>query len=206
MDIPSIIATTKDMVLGLSAIVGAWAAVTGLHTWNKQMRGQASYELARRLLRNTYQLRNAVLETHQDLVRALNSQSVKDYISDSNFSATSVGYINFDKSKDSAVFSDNLRTEMETDFLEAEVLWGIKIDSDFNKLIMMQLEIRFNHRWIEDMFHTLKKKGELETSEHKHFLDFVDKYSESSKQKYKIKLDKAVETAEHQLKRYLNRF
>lgn len=54
-----LVALAKDIVLMLAAVVGAYVALRGLSTWNRQLKGGAEYELTRRLLKCTYRLRDA---------------------------------------------------------------------------------------------------------------------------------------------------
>lgn len=50
----------KDVVTIISLSVGGAVAITGLRTWKKQLQGTSKYELARRTLKATYQLKDAI--------------------------------------------------------------------------------------------------------------------------------------------------
>ncbi|OQY20711.1 MAG: hypothetical protein B6I35_10155, partial [Anaerolineaceae bacterium 4572_32.2] len=54
------ITLAKDVVTILAALVAATVAIMGLRTWRKQLRGKTEYELARRLLRSVYRVRDAI--------------------------------------------------------------------------------------------------------------------------------------------------
>jgi len=54
------VAMASDIVVGIAAGVGAYVAWRGLGTWRQQLRGSSEYELSRRILRCTYQLRDAI--------------------------------------------------------------------------------------------------------------------------------------------------
>jgi hypothetical protein len=51
---------TKDTVLTIAAMVGAYVALRGLSTWNRQLKGGVEYDLTRRILKCTYRLREAI--------------------------------------------------------------------------------------------------------------------------------------------------
>lgn len=50
----------KDIVIIGAAIVGAYVALAGLNTWRKQLRGKSEYELAKKVLRQIYEYRQAL--------------------------------------------------------------------------------------------------------------------------------------------------
>jgi hypothetical protein len=50
----------KDVLVAVAAAVGAAVAVLGLNTWNRQLKGSAEYDFARRILKITYRLRDAM--------------------------------------------------------------------------------------------------------------------------------------------------
>lgn len=205
MDIQSILTTIRDVIVTFSALIGAVVAVVGLSTWKKQIQGKEEYELARRLVRNAYKLRNALQETHDILVSALTSNVVTNYLPNNILTATPNKSFNFELSKDSVLFADNLLSEMESDFLEAEVVFKIKIIDDFSKLGIMQTKIRVDHRLIESILHTLHKKEELEASEQGDLSRFIKRYNWSSRQEFQSELQDAVERAENRIRKYLKR-
>lgn len=62
MDIDTVqkyITLIKDIITGLSAFTAAVIAIMGLQAWKKQLKGKTEYELAQRLLRATYKVREA---------------------------------------------------------------------------------------------------------------------------------------------------
>lgn len=50
----------KDIVTIIALIVSAIVAVPGINAWKEQITGKAEYELAHRLLRSVYQVRDAI--------------------------------------------------------------------------------------------------------------------------------------------------
>lgn len=59
-DIVTALGESKDAVQAIFAAVGTIVAILGLRTWRKQIAGKAEYELATRLLRAIYTVRDRV--------------------------------------------------------------------------------------------------------------------------------------------------
>ena len=57
---PQIVATTRDKLTIVCAVIASYVALMGLSTWRRQLRGNTQYDLARRLLLSAYKLRDAV--------------------------------------------------------------------------------------------------------------------------------------------------
>lgn len=50
----------KDIISIVVPILGVWIAYSGLKTWKKQLKGTTEFELARRILKSTYGVREAI--------------------------------------------------------------------------------------------------------------------------------------------------
>jgi hypothetical protein len=119
---------TKDLVTIISLIIAAVVAINGLHTWRNQLKGTAEYELAKRILKATYILRDALqavrspLIHHSETAHAIKEANLEIDPSDERYHVTSTA----------AVY--NLRWKpvveaykaLELESVEAEVLWGPK--------------------------------------------------------------------------------
>lgn len=53
------IAAIKDIVVSLAAVAAAVLAYLGLSTWRKELKGKSEYELAKRVLKSVYKVREA---------------------------------------------------------------------------------------------------------------------------------------------------
>lgn len=139
---PNEIATlTKDIVLTIAAIIGAYVALRGLNTWNRQLKGGVEYDLTRRLLKATYRLREAIKGVRhpvmwgneqplppEDEAQGMNRDQKRYY-------GLSMAYQKrWDKVSE-------VRNELQTDLLEAEVLWGGIIYEKFEPLFRLQQEL-----------------------------------------------------------------
>jgi hypothetical protein len=59
MSAPEIVTLVKDCILGLTAPVAAYVAVRGLNKWQPQLTGNTNHQLAKNILMNLYEIRDA---------------------------------------------------------------------------------------------------------------------------------------------------
>jgi hypothetical protein len=133
------IGTFKDVVLATAAFVGMLVAVSGLNTWNRQLKGAVEYELTRRLLKCTYRLREAIKGVRNPMMLA-EEQVVQDGERQlSRAEALHRGTTNAYQARWEKVTTarDDLRTEL----LEAEVVWNSAIYEKFSPLFTLQDEL-----------------------------------------------------------------
>jgi hypothetical protein len=206
MDIQSTIATAKDVIVAISALTGAGVAFAGLSTWNRQIKGQASYELARRLLRNTYILRDTIADIHNDLVYALNSFDLKSLIDKNELTNAYSIFFRLNEGKKRIDDSEEILAELQTDFLEAEIIWKFKIKNDFNNLRALREVLRFQTPWIESLLKKIHKNETLEIAERDQLFELIAEYKESNEQGFTAGLNEYVEQAVSQVKKELKRF
>ncbi len=57
--IPEWIGVTKDILVGLSAVVATIFAYLGLYAWRKELKGKSEYQLAKDILKSVYKVREA---------------------------------------------------------------------------------------------------------------------------------------------------
>ena len=60
MPITEIVALAKDALIAIAAAVTATVAVIGLSNWNRELKGKATFEVARGLAKATYNLREEI--------------------------------------------------------------------------------------------------------------------------------------------------
>ena len=118
-------------ITSVALLIGAVVAVIGLNTWKKQLKGNADYELARRVLRSTYKLRDAIKYVRNPFI------SVEEQAS----AAKEVGSEKVGGSQ--AIFDvysvrwqkiNTATSDLEAEGIEAEVLWGkpaVEVQKDF---------------------------------------------------------------------------
>jgi hypothetical protein len=57
---PVYLTAGRDVIVATATAIGVWYGWRSLSTWRRQMTGQVHWELARRMLRNTYAVREAL--------------------------------------------------------------------------------------------------------------------------------------------------
>lgn len=62
------IAAIKDIVVGLAAAAAAFFAYLGLNTWRKELKGKSEYELAKRVLKSVYRVREAFMHVRNPAI------------------------------------------------------------------------------------------------------------------------------------------
>lgn len=68
MSFPEWVSVVSDTIVALAAVFAGVVAVLGLRTWRHQLRGNAEYELARRLLRALYRVRDTASACRSSLI------------------------------------------------------------------------------------------------------------------------------------------
>jgi hypothetical protein len=54
------VTVAKDIILAVAAIVAAYVGLRGLGTWQRQLRGNTEYQLAKSILASAYEVREAI--------------------------------------------------------------------------------------------------------------------------------------------------
>jgi hypothetical protein len=116
----------KDLVTIVSLLIAGYVAFKGLHTWRSQLKGTVEYELAKRLLKATYQLRNELQNTRNPLIMAgeteaaLKEAKLDIKSTEKDFQATSMAAVYKIRWK----YVVDAYKAFELEVLEAEVIWG----------------------------------------------------------------------------------
>lgn len=120
-------AVLQPAVLVISAITGAAVAVKGLATWRTQLKGRSEYDLARRFLRATLELRDAIARVRAPFMSAGEIQAAADE------AGIKLTWGPGDKNHvEASRVARNMRWQgvheaasaLRVEELEAEVLWG----------------------------------------------------------------------------------
>ena len=150
MDLAQSIAVAKDLLTGVAATVAAGVAVVGLETWKRQLRGNANYELSRRLLRSAYKLREAIRSARAAI---LTTGEMAAAIKAAGLDASSARVIDdqgealaFQARWDKVVAA---QIEFAAEVLEAEALWGPLIRERSEALGKCTEELRYAlQQWV----------------------------------------------------------
>jgi len=141
VDLGAWVAIGKDVALGVAAVVGATVALRGLDTWRRQLRGSVEYELARRLLRCTYRWRETIKSVRRPMVWAYEMPAPpnEDREAMSEEDVQHYGYATAYQNRWEKVVE--ARDELQTELLEAEVLWGKEINTRYNACFALEKEL-----------------------------------------------------------------
>lgn len=119
-------AAIAQLVLAASAAVGAYVAWRGLHTWKAQVKGQNSYELARRLLRAVYEVRDEIYTVRGPMMLA---GEIAEALKEAGFEDEENGGPRPHPDADRAVYQMRWKglaevlSDLQVEEREAEVLW-----------------------------------------------------------------------------------
>lgn len=131
----------KDLIVAGAAITAAIVAVKGLDTWRRQLKGHSEYELSRRILVTLFKYRDAVNGVRHPAM--WNSEMPKP--SDEEKESMDAGQIRFyGTSKAYQARWEKVqdeRTSLYADLLEAEAIWGDKLNNHFKEVFGLEHEL-----------------------------------------------------------------
>ncbi|MCZ6908073.1 MAG: hypothetical protein O7G28_12365 [Deltaproteobacteria bacterium] len=124
------ISMIKDILMALSALTVAGVAVWGLNSWRRELKGRADYDLARRILRSGYKVRDAIAYFR---IRWIDASEFPD-------GGPTIERLESGQTNLLFVYSNRWNKLMEAvreflvDGLEVEVLWGARAYEPIKKL------------------------------------------------------------------------
>lgn len=128
MDASSISAVANSLT-ALAAVGAATVAALGLATWREQLKGRTQYDLARRMLRKTYRLREAVRAARSPMIFG-GEMAVAAQETEEGQVEMWQGALDEKDDAVAAVYDRRwkrvaeIKSDLETDAFEAEALWG----------------------------------------------------------------------------------
>jgi len=143
------------LVVAISATTGAVVAVKGLRTWRQELRGKTEYELSRRLIRACYKVRDSFLHVRSRGIMA--SELPGDAVND----LAALADPEKRRENNQFVYENRWKVlmeavlELEAEILEAEVMWGNKIEASMKEVRRAVIDLNFA---LEDfIFHPLSQ-------------------------------------------------
>jgi hypothetical protein len=135
-----IITASKDIAPAVATAVGMYVAVRGLNTWNRQLKGSVEYDLTRRLLKGAYRLREAIKAVRNPIMLANEQPPPPEEGKKMNHDQRRhYGLAQAYQNRWNKVVE--ARNDLQTDLLEAEVIWGQEIYNQFKPLFKLQHEL-----------------------------------------------------------------
>ena len=197
----------KDLVLIGSAVVGIYVAIRGLNTWNRQLRGTSEYDLARRILRGVYRHRDALKNVRNPAIW-VNEQpdppeeaAKKMNSGQRHFYGLAGAY---QKRWDRVT---EVRSELQAELLEAEVLWGKALIPLIDPIHKLERELFIT---VMNYITIINPETELDTKQayikiRKEKRDILYEISENDPDEYATELTAAIISIENYLKPHLRR-
>lgn len=131
----------KDITLTITPIIGAYVALKGLSTWSRQLKGSVEYELARRILKCTYSLREAFRAVRNPIMLA-EEMVLPEGIDTNEMPIEKQRFYGRQHAYQRRWEKLNLtRAALQTELLEAEVVWGEEIIDKFSSVVALQNEL-----------------------------------------------------------------
>jgi hypothetical protein len=128
-----IVTATKDVVLAIAGVLTAVVALVGLKTWSRQLRGTADFEVARKLAKATYKLRDEIQIYRSPWIRSSEFPEGQREGGSTNPTETRANaYGHVFSARWQPVYA--ALQEFDTQTLEAEALWGISVRTKTDEL------------------------------------------------------------------------
>ncbi|HSW74647.1 MAG TPA: hypothetical protein VLG16_02135 [Candidatus Saccharimonadales bacterium] len=184
-----VISSIANSVTALVALAGVIVAGLGLNTWRKQIRGQSEYELAKKLMLQVYQLRDALQDVRNPFL------SVQEADKDSA-----------EKDWEISAYNNRLKpvreiiAQFNVSQLEAEVVWDDKTANAKKALLdrVSRLHVVVN------LYFSKQRNKITDENLPKDYSDVLYRRGDD-KDKYEKSLDEAVKEYEKVLKPHLRK-
>jgi len=193
----------NDIILSLAAITGAIVAVRGLSAWKRQLSGKAEYELAHRLLKATYRLREAVRLVRSPVMFGGEMPEPPEGhpAAESEAEKRSYGVTQAYEKRWENV--RKVHIDIEAELIEAEVLWGTQVREKFLSLFDVEHDLYVNILAYLD--HINPENRERRTPEEAKANRLI-LYGTGSNDDFYRRLQDSIATIEIELKPHLKRY
>jgi hypothetical protein len=202
MSFPEVISIVKDVLVGVAAATTAVAAVIGLRSWSRELKGKAEFEAARNLARATYKVRDALSDCRSPFYSGGEFPEGTAWGRQGDQGeADKWAYVyknRFDPVKDAI-------REFDSDVLEAEALWGSKIKAKTSTIrsyaqelyAAMQADVDDKRSHSENFKHDSAFKEQVKRK--------VTFMPDDKTNKFSKMIKKVVEEIEDEMRPYLRR-
>lgn len=137
---PEIVALVQDALLGIAAVITATVALFGLIIGRRELQTRAEFDVARKLIRATYRLRDAVQTFRSPLIRQSEfAKGHEDGIASKTPEETATAYAGMYENRWIPVW--DAVQEFDAHTLEAEALWGKPMRTQTDKLRQCVIEL-----------------------------------------------------------------
>lgn len=168
-ELTSWVSLIKDAVTGCAAVVGAIVAVRGLNAWRQQLKGKTDYELARKLLKASYKVREEIRSVRHPAIWSSEAVAAEKEVkieedrlkeNPNAARACAVYQVRWNRLAEAI-------TELEAEAFEAEVSWGgpakVKLAELLKLVAMLRLAVSQQiEAMIDDSSHARRRNNEIE--------------------------------------------
>lgn len=198
------VSLAKDFATLVAACVGAWVAIKGLNAWRRQLKGKTDYELARKVLRACYKVRDSIASVRHPAIWSaefdaaqkkvvIDDPTLKDYP---------------DAAKRFAVYQvrwtrlSEALSELDAEAFEAEVSWETPIKAKLADLRRLVGKLRWAINEHIDARTDSQKRMQPQGKEADDVV--FDKGDEHSPDEFSQKVQKAIAEIEEILRPHLS--
>jgi hypothetical protein len=203
-----VISAVADSITAIAALAAMGVAVAGLRTWRHQLRGQSEYDLARRLLRAAYDVREQMQSVRGPFVSV---QEMERAFEAANIEPDSRGVID-DPRTDELVYNRRFVpvyeavSKLNVELLEAEVLWGTSVRESARPLNESVKELRTSIRKYLLMKRDAERLVRLNEEERETLMDVVYQSSaDPADDPFSARVQKGISVLEDFLRPHLMR-
>jgi len=187
---PDWVSALADVVVAVSAGVAAWYARSGLMTWQQEMKGRTEYETARRFLRATLKVRDAFEYIRRSIGLFGEAPTPREGEVDRMQR----------KLQQEWPILDEAMIELETEAMEAEVLWEQRLELLVMELHFCQIYLR---EAFEDYMKCVDEKDPEPAEKRKALKETI--YAGSGKGEFSMRIENAVKAIKEEIRPFLAR-
>jgi len=204
MTTPEIITAIKDVLLGIAAATTAIAAVIGLKSWSRELKGKAEFEIARNLIRSTYKLRDELQNCRLPFISANEfPEGYQGALGSCSAQEEAEAWSHVYKNRWVPVWA--AIQEFDSHTLEAESLWGKEVRTRTDQLRQCVKEL---HIAIDTLISDKANRGEGFKSDRefgKKIRSTVSASRDNENNELSQKIANAIKTIEEQIRPHLRR-
>lgn len=144
LSIDSLVQDLASIATAIAAVVGVGIAWRGLRSWRDEVRGRAKYDVARRVLRAVYEVRNGIVVVRSPFIRDGEAGAER---SDDDRERARPGRERRDLRWQTVT---RPMADLQVALLDAEVLFGSPFADAFKELYQLVHELGLNRRYLAE--------------------------------------------------------
>jgi hypothetical protein len=204
-DIHEFITLIKDIVLTVTAIIASYVGLKGLDTWQRQLKGNTEYDLAKRLLKIVYELREAIAYVRHPFIQYSQEPNLLEEKREGLSQREKEWYAMVQAYGKKWEYVAKAQTDLQTILFEAEAIWGGEIVEKVMYLIKLVNELSFA---IQENLEARRpnldsERFNAEENKRTNEIMLARSPAEAEKDEYKKSLDAVISSIEEHLKSHI---